>query len=107
MVIDKMLVLSTAHVTPGIAKALDRLCQPDVMNILSEFAYRNLVIYPKGTPGTERDYGWIIYILDDANIEEAPEVIRNCIKLAKAQGCRWLMFDRDEDPIDELPTYDW
>jgi hypothetical protein len=62
------------------------------------------VIYPKGAAA---EYGWIIYILDDANVDELDGCVGDCLRLARANQCRWIMFDRDEDTIDELQTYDW
>lgn len=101
MNIEHMLVLSTGHLSNVVARTLDMICNPELMNTTAEWPLRHLVIYPKG------EYGWIIYILDDTNVDELPESLRACVQLAKANNCRWLMFDRDEDTIDELPTYDW
>lgn len=104
MNIEHMLVLSTAHLTNVVARTLDMICDPELMNTTAEWPMRHLVIYPKGAAC---EFGWIIYILDDTNVEEMPVSLRDCVKLAKANNCRWLMFDRDEDTIDELQTYDW
>lgn len=82
----KMLELSTSHVTRETAWVLDtgKWC------------------YVKG------DYGWFVHVPDPSDESEAmPDDLRWILAYAREVGCHWIMFDRDADPIDELPSYDW
>jgi len=91
----KMLALSTAHLSLGTRQDMDRL---------EGSAFEALpVYYSKG------DYGWFVAITDDPKEDwEAmyPEDLRLCIVFARSQGCSWIMFDRDVEPIDELHNYE-
>ncbi|ADL36047.1 hypothetical protein bpr_II108 (plasmid) [Butyrivibrio proteoclasticus B316] len=92
MEINKMLSLSTAHITK------------ETESKLSEQSIYEVNVYEKS------EYGYFIY----PNIElldkrgwDIPEDLKKCIGLAKANNCNWIVFDRDVDPVDELPTYEW
>lgn len=84
--IEKMLALSTAHLT-------ETTCNDWLPH--SPFA-----AYPKG------DYGWFVYIPDDLP-HDLPADLAECLALARGQDCDWLMFDRDADAIGILQVYDW
>ena len=88
--IARMLVLSTAHMSPRTAHHWMPHCSWSVFN--------------KG------DYGWFMYVCDDTGITEAdgvPLEIRSALHVARREGCHWIMWDRDGPVIDELPEYDW
>lgn len=90
MEIQKMMVLSTAHMSPATAA-----------NWILECPW---ACYDKG------DYGWFMYVCDDVGITEAagvPPEIRSAIHVAKREGCDWIMWDCDSPLVDELPQYDW
>jgi hypothetical protein len=89
MEIERMLVLSTRHLT--------------------EHTCNTILPVWTGPAWEKTEYGWFVY----ANIEdisaEPPEDLRQCIRYAQNPGvsCDWIMFDRDGPTVDELPTYDW
>jgi hypothetical protein len=88
MEIERMLVLSTSHLTEfTCVVVLDNYDGP---------------VWEKG------EFGWFVY----ANLEQLddlPEDLRQCVNYAQDPGvsCDWIMFDRDGPIVDELPTYDW
>lgn len=89
--IDKMLTLSTAHISEDTANYLDG-------NV------NDLVVYPKGK------YGWFIYI-DVDGIEEAlniiPPDLAHIINFARKNGFTILCFDRGGECLNELTQYSW
>lgn len=54
-------------------------------------------------------YGWFIYVPTVEKLQEAdvPTDLRSVLEYARAKGFRYLLFDRDAEPIEELPTFDW
>jgi hypothetical protein len=36
-----------------------------------------------------------------------PNELWAAIEFARAQGCRWLLLDRDADCVDSLETFEW
>lgn len=90
MEIAKMMVLSTAHLSP-----------PTACEWMPECPW---TCFEKG------DYGWFMYVCDDIGITEAegvPLEVRSAIHVAKREGCHWIMWDCDGPCLDELPQYDW
>lgn len=91
--ITNMLVLSTGHITDDTA---DYLEHPEGTEIIS---------YRKG------DYGWFVNVeddLDDEKMEDQPADLVACKRLARQNGCNWIMFDRDGPAEkDLLPYYVW
>jgi hypothetical protein len=61
------------------------------------------VTYEKG------NYGWFVYVpaTHDEMPEECPEELSAILKFAREQGCCWIMFDRDCDPLPGFPEFDW
>ncbi len=83
--IEPMLVLSTSHLT-------DATCNVFLPGYDGP-------AWPKGP------YGWFVYVPEDDG--ELPDDLKACLALARQKGAFWVMFDRDEVDIDELPTYEW
>lgn len=107
MEITKMLVLSTAHLSNDTCnRYLHRqhdLSTPGVV------AFEKLSY---GSPVRDPDsYGWFVHVPDEAALPDWPTdmplELRSAIHVARRESCGWIMFDRDGDTIDELPTYDW
>lgn len=83
--IEKLLVLSTAHLTPIACNGY-----------LPGFIHA----YPKA------DYGWFVYVpamLD----EDTPDSLADCLDFAHGHKIEWVMFDRDAPKVRGLPIYDW
>jgi hypothetical protein len=87
MLIEKMLVLSTGHL------------QHDTCTQWLDTA--------PFAAFTKADYGWFVFVPEDLEEEVVPEELLACFVLARAQGCEWLMFDRDADTLDTLPVFAW
>lgn len=51
-------------------------------------------------------HGWLVYVPGEGDIDE-PEWIRDIFKFARSLGCKCILFDCDEDPMEQLPIYDW
>lgn len=98
--VQKYLDLSTGHLDETTADRLDAL-----FNLTT------------GDPNPEEwaywvvgsalgDFGWFIWA--DSNFaDDTPECLIACAKLADQLGCSYILFDRDAEPIEELPTYEW
>lgn len=88
--IEKMLVLSTAHLT-------QETCNEWLRSTSTVVAYE------------KADYGWFIYVGDDEAYKNAsiPADLMACIQHARSSQVEWLMFDRDYDAVDGLPFYEW
>lgn len=97
MEITMMLVLGTGHITETTAEMLNEALRDDADFPVS--------LYGKGK------YGWFLNVLNDlSEVEEhrwmTPDLFQ-VLTFARAQGCDWVMLDRDGDIIDELPSYEW
>lgn len=86
MEINKMLALSTAHVSQETASLLDE-------------GKGGVVSYMK------EGHGWFVYagFLGDY----APPELRACVEYAVKHDCEWIMFDGDVEPLDELKQFEW
>lgn len=87
MEIRKSLVLSTAHLTPEIAAALDA-----------------------GTFSVQIswEYGWEAYAGEDITDDDLDvSCINAAFALAREHGCTWVVYDCDGPIVDALPIYSW
>lgn len=95
--IAKMMVLSTAHLS-------EETCTVYVSNIALGLTEGSIVAYEKG------EYGYFVHVPEDPADSEKPDVpleLRSAMHVARLAGCQWIMFDRDGDTVDNLPTYNW
>jgi hypothetical protein len=84
--IERMLVLSTANVTP------------ETCNLYLHTA--PFAAFEKG------DYGWFVFAPTDVP-DDLPADLAGCFDLASRNGVEWVMFDRDAEVHPDLPAYDW
>ncbi len=95
MEIDKMATLST------------KLIQRETERKLSEECYTNnmrLSVYEK------EGYGFFIFIPDEEQFQsnhEIPEDLKNCMRVASDNGCKWLCLDCDGPEHEDLMEYEW
>lgn len=94
----KMLHLSTAHVTPAVAEALDR--HVEVVHPLGQRSDLAPCIAERWS-----DYGWFICVKSTGR-ELMSKPPQECLAFAEGIGINWIQFDRDCEPIADLPTYD-
>lgn len=82
--IDKVLVLSTGHLT-----------QETMMWVDSAW-YAN-------------ENGAFLYVSPNADLflKDEPEDLKAPKELARRLDCRWIKFDRDGPQLDDLPFYEW
>ena len=101
--LSSTLTLSTVHLTEEVAAAWDAAA-----NSASADTWQS-----KFTQGAT-EYGFFIYVPglpmhdmpDRADL--LPPCLKDAVRLARTYGAEYLVFDRDEDVLeDELPTYDW
>jgi hypothetical protein len=108
MSIEKMLVLSTGHLTEKTANALDHFAfvkRPGRPTLMPGWLVRPIV-YPHG------EYGWLIPVVGDISDDHTirahlPAELLDCIIKAEDAECSWLLFDRDADRIDGLHFFEW
>lgn len=105
--IDKMLTLSTAHITPHTGGLLDEYLRRREHEFDGDIEqnFDGCSVYPKA------DYGWFIYV-DDAKDDPAvfdklPADFAYLVDYALSHDCKWLCLDRDGDVVDDLISYDW
>lgn len=90
MEVLKMLALSTSHLTSDTADDIN------YDNIDGLIRYR------------KDEYGWFVYVPEENwEFHDHPADIYDCLVFARKNGFDWIMFDRDVEPIDELPVYEW
>ena len=89
--IHKTLMISTAHVRGLDAQRLEDGEHGGVAYTLDE-------------------YGFLLWVEKDGEGTSFPplsDALRNCIKIAREQGCQYLRLDRDGPVYDGLETFDW
>lgn len=85
-----MLDISTAHVSRETATMLDGA--PAIM----------ITAYQKN------GYGWFVWVPPaDFERTHTPDDLSKVFAYAREQKCDWVMFDRDAEIIDDLPSFDW
>lgn len=96
--IQKIITLSTYHITEQTAKALSN----EFDNISEINAWRfDLPVYQKD------EFGWFIYITDDINTKTMPTDLAKCIEFTKARHCNILCLDGDGSELTCMHKYDW
>jgi hypothetical protein len=89
MEIEKCLVLSTAHLSKKDVKRLDALCEdgfpvmkfPEGFNVIANFPLKS---YTGFSPS-----------------------FKLLLKLAKANDCKWLLFDCAGEALEDYKEYEW
>jgi len=96
--IRKTMVLSTGHVTLNVAHILDEYrSQPDGFDLCWK----------------QIEYGWLFRKtkIDYSELEYEgrgiPRCLRNCLDLAAANDCDFLILDCDGPQVEQLPFYNW
>lgn len=91
--IDRMLTLSTAHISPETVKKLRNNPETDELC---------MTVYPKA------GFGWYVYFsgLPQSTIARLPEDLKVCITAAQNMDCAVLCFDCDASPLAYLPVYE-
>lgn len=93
--IGRHLVISTSHIRPATA------------DLLNQWASMIPECRPLGV--AKAGYGWFVLTdpLDGAERDLIPAELWAAMEFVRAQGCRWLLLDRDADTIDALETFAW
>lgn len=84
--IERMLFLSTANLTP------------ETCNVYLRTA--PFAAFEKG------DYGWFVHVATDLP-DALPADLADCFEVARRDGVEWIMLDRDAQEHPDLPAYDW
>lgn len=88
--IQKVLVLSTAHVSYETSRKLDA----------GEVSL----------PVARWEYGWFVWVDEaagDDSLQNVPADLEATLAFAKHLGCEWVRFDADGHEIEELPRFEW
>lgn len=89
MEINKMLTISTAHISEETAKLLDK----DEIGI---------PVFNKG------NYGWFIFVPQyNDYVSYIPKDLNHLLTFAKDCDCDWLCLDADGEILDYLETFVW
>ena len=91
LVIRALLDLSTAHLNAATCRTLN--------------SYDGVTAY-------ETLYGWLMHVPADdvdelAHSGDWPPELLPIVKLARINGCDYILFDRDAPETDLLSTFDW
>ena len=109
--IDKVMILSTSHITREDSERLHAACKPDACAgpTCDEWSSYGWWVYlpTAGAPGDEitgldpasvADC-WVAYGMSAAFVEAG--------RFAAQHGCKWIRFDCDGDTTPELTTFEW
>lgn len=99
-------VLSTAHLSKEVGALLLEV-EPDAklhdwrdhLN-MAQYTYGHWIRVPRQDPTDPDD-------TLDSVLGILPQCISACFEHAARHGAAWILFDRDEPPIDDLPQHDW
>lgn len=100
--IEKMLVLSTGHLTESTADILNDAAHDEPPFCELEWG-----------PSFARDEGWLFRVRPLAEngapdeSEGTPLDLSRVFMFAREHGCAWVMFDCDGPQIEELPWAAW
>lgn len=84
------LVLSTGHLAQEVAEGLVNGTVAVPMSVMSN------------------EYGFLVNtVWRDIPCLDIPTSLKACLDLALDRGCTYIVFDRDAEIIDGLPSYDW
>lgn len=84
---DKLLALSTAHVSYATMQLIER-------EVAGAVAYPN-------------EYGAFIYTPEGLAEREVPEDLKVVLHFARQHNITWLKLDRDAPEIEDLPVFNW
>lgn len=99
MEIYKILYLSAGHIKPETFKYLEE--QSSKSQAVDVVAYRiESYLYLDGFFVLAEGYA------DDGG-ENLPRDLVECLEFALGNGCSWIRFDVDFEPLPELPVYKW
>ncbi len=102
-VIRKFLDLSTAHLKVVTRDWLDATVDPQIADRLYDGPTTSPLFFAPTA------YGYILYAegeLEPVQLPEEHRYILDIITHAQANGCAYILFDRDADTDDELPVYE-
>lgn len=100
--IEKMLVLSTGHLSKKTADMLEAAREESP-------AFNNI----EWGPAFVRDESWLFYVPPIAengepdDPEGTPEDLARVFMCAREHGCMWVMLDCDGPQTEELPFHEW
>jgi hypothetical protein len=91
LVIRNFLDLSTSHLSEETCRDLNSI---------------------SGITAHETTHGWLLYAPEEGADELAedgdwPAELLPIVELARSNGCEYVLFDRDAETTDLLPTFDW
>jgi hypothetical protein len=111
MSIERMLCLSTGHISEKSAQDLElgmamlAIEDPNERDHDVPEWVTELIVYPHG------EYGWLIFVNEIKHNEERrallPDEFTAILVQCEIEGCDWLLLDRDAELIDTLPSFDW
>lgn len=105
MSVEKMLCLSTGHITQEQSEQLAEHVALRIENQKPGDWTDGFIVYPHA------DYGWLIPIggIDRVDLVqgEIPDNILAIYDQAVAEGCDWILIDQDAELYDDLPHFDW
>lgn len=95
--INKMLTLSTCHITEETNNRMLDLSPEEILDLFP------IIVYPKDGYG----YFVVVPFENEENSRRVPQDLKDIIKFAKANSCEWVMLDSDGLANEYLPSYNW
>lgn len=97
--------ISTAHLTKEVSDILDTL-QDTAEN--REMPSAGHCDWRDGVVVSPYRYGaWVRRFSDGIEYDDMPECLKACFAYAAQRGAAWILFDRDADIVDGLPSFEW
>lgn len=88
------LELSTAHLTEQTAQRIE--------DSVEQMLGLPFITYAKG------EYGWWVHVpATDPELHMGMTDLLAALQYARSKDCAWIMFDRDVETIEDLPSYEW
>jgi hypothetical protein len=105
MSVEKMLCLSTAHITQQQSEELAERVALDIEGQKPGDWTDGFIVYPHGA------YGWLLPIggieREDLVQDGIDGNIMAIFDQAIAEQCDWILIDQDAELIEGLPEFDW
>jgi hypothetical protein len=122
--VERMLCVSTRHISKKASQQLDRFLQgpqpgsgyanDQPLRVSANYRQKHQAERDKVAPLIVRsfEYGWWVWVPDDlvkpyTKYVQVERSILNCLQHAKDLNCCYLLIDRDGTEHDELRKYSW
>lgn len=100
MSIRQFIEISTSHVSEQTGEWLN------AEGLIAADFHNNATIYAEVNMASTH-FGWFLYCDEDVDALDCPDDLKAVMRWVRAQGLEYVLFDRDADQVEGLPTFDW